>query len=100
MKLSSQIEYFCKENMEFNLIKVSLANFEKVEHKYINGIDLCNSGPEWEKPNKLCSRYLGWEQELTKSFPAIREGNKNPNKYSCCLGTRKPCIPFGKYLGT
>ena len=54
------------------------ANFEQVKYRYINGIDILILGRKREKPNKLCSCYLGNEPELPKSFPAIRDGNGKP----------------------
>ena len=40
-----------------------------------------------KKPNKLCSRYTGWERELPKSFPVIRDGKGNYQKAFPLLGT-------------
>ena len=39
------------------------------------------------KKNAFCSRYSGREEELPKSFPAIRDWNGNYQKYLPLFGT-------------
>ena len=70
-------------------------------------------GGNGKNPNKLCSRYSGWEPELPNIFSAIRDGNGNyqkafplfgtgtgnPKNSSCCSGTGIQGIPDGNYTG-
>ena len=57
------------------------------------------SGQEQESKKSFSSAWDG-NGKSQKVFPPLRTPTGNPKKLSLCLGTEKPCIAGGKYLGT